>query len=119
MTLTPIHALSRFRFAGHHVWTIMLTGFSEVPTRCEPAFEAAPSGMDVLTFEEENMTEQEANQMISSLELIIKNLEYPMYLTEQCGDKEVKKKLGELFVYIVSEIDLNLIPYLKNLPVSE
>ena len=64
------------------------------------------------------MTEAEAKQMISALELIIKNLEYPMYLTEQCGDKDVKKKLGELFVHIVSEIDLSLIPYLQNLSVS-
>lgn len=64
------------------------------------------------------MTESEAKQIISSLELIIKNLEYPMYLTEKCDNKDVKKKLGELFVHIVSEIDLSLIPYLQNLSVS-
>ena len=52
-------------------------------------------------------------QTIQSLELLIKNLEYPMYMVHQLDDKSIKRECGSLFADIISRIDFELIPLIR------
>jgi hypothetical protein len=59
------------------------------------------------------MPKQEAEQIISSLELIVKSLEYPMYLGFLSDDKVIRKIIGEFSSKLISEIHFELIPKIK------
>lgn len=53
-------------------------------------------------------------QLISSLELLAKNLEYPMYLGALFEDRATRKIIGDFSSKLIAEIHFELIPKIRS-----